>query len=608
MTPKRPPARRYNTGSSSSSNERSHKRARTAFSPSPVTSDSEQDSDVLKVYLVQAKLGPAEITELYQLVESCPEHGGDLHLQLVPEVIESDIIITAVRMKRRLERHVDWKIARQKAIVTPQWLKDSVEAGHGLPCGKYAAIGELIEETIENCPDPDNCDDCSHSHDHPRSQSMKPPSSAKGVANPSPAVEPTPARVHANWRARYVCQRASPLKCPNQDLVEALSVLCRDRELEGLHPNALAYQRAVAVIKSYPHKIDQDNLESEVSKLPGMGGKIFSKVQEFLEKGSISEVQETLASDRYQTLSTFATIYGIGPGKAQHFYDMGMRTISDLERYYDIDPPSAEEGYSATSVESMQAVERLLREMEDWGYDVTFTPNGKRVPSKTSKRGNKPPDLTVPVALALRGEFDLPIPREEVEEMRDVVMRELDELQPGCVSTIVGGYRRGKPQSNDVDIVFSHTDWENGAEIIKGLCTRLTAHMHRKGLITHVMHLSGFHAHDALKTDHWDSLEKSLCVFRLPETPTSGPRLHRRLDLIFAAPQSYWTAVIGWTGSKMFQRDLRLWAKQERGMKFDSNGLTRRHDTRLYLPKSEKEVFSILGLDWIDPTMRNADV
>ena len=32
------------------------------------------------------------------------------------------------------------------------------------------------------------------------------------------------------------------------------------------------------------------------------------------------------------------------------------------------------------------------------------------------------------------------IPRDEVEEMRRVVMRELDEVQPGCVSTIVGGY------------------------------------------------------------------------------------------------------------------------------------------------------------------------
>ena len=35
---------------------------------------------------------------------------------------------------------------------------------------------------------------------------------------------------------------------------------------------------------------------------------------------------------------------------------------------------------------------------------------------------------------------------------------------------------------------------------------------------------------------------------------------------------------------------------------------TRRHDTKRFLPKSEKEVFDILGLPWIDPTMRNADV
>lgn len=32
------------------------------------------------------------------------------------------------------------------------------------------------------------------------------------------------------------------------------------------------------------------------------------------------------------------------------------------------------------------------------------------------------------------------IPREEVEEIGRVVMRELDALEPGCVSTIVGGY------------------------------------------------------------------------------------------------------------------------------------------------------------------------
>lgn len=31
------------------------------------------------------------------------------------------------------------------------------------------------------------------------------------------------------------------------------------------------------------------------------------------------------------------------------------------------------------------------------------------------------------------------IPRDEVEEMGRVVTRELEELEPGCVSTIVGG-------------------------------------------------------------------------------------------------------------------------------------------------------------------------
>lgn len=32
------------------------------------------------------------------------------------------------------------------------------------------------------------------------------------------------------------------------------------------------------------------------------------------------------------------------------------------------------------------------------------------------------------------------IPRTEVEEMGRVVMQELEDLEPGCVSTIAGGY------------------------------------------------------------------------------------------------------------------------------------------------------------------------
>ena len=33
----------------------------------------------------------------------------------------------------------------------------------------------------------------------------------------------------------------------------------------------------------------------------------------------------------------------------------------------------------------------------------------------------------------------------------------------------------------------------------------------------------------------------------------------------------------------------------------------RRRDSKAYYPKNEREVFEILGLEWVHPTMRNAD-
>ena len=58
--------------------------------------------------------------------------------------------------------------------------------------------------------------------------------------------------------------------------------------------------------------------------------------------------------------------------------------------------------------------------------------------------------------------------------------------------------------------------------------------------------LAGFHSHNPLRTTHWDSLEKSLTVFMLPPSSPFYSGTRRRLDLIFAPPEVYWTAVVGW--------------------------------------------------------------
>ena len=82
-----------------------------------------------------------------------------------------------------------------------------------------------------------------------------------------------------------------------------------------------------------------------------------------------------------------------------------------------------------------------------------------------------------------------------MEEIGRVIKEELEDLEPGCVSTIVGGYamllvalqlrlihivrryRRGKLESNDVDIVFTHPDGTK----VKGLCKRFVRRLYDLG-------------------------------------------------------------------------------------------------------------------------------
>ncbi|EIW53979.1 Nucleotidyltransferase [Trametes versicolor FP-101664 SS1] len=559
----------------------------------------------IKVYLVQAKLDAAAIAELLTL--------GERHTKGVCEnAADADIILTAISMRRRFERHVPWDIATSKAVVTPQWLRDSIEHGSALPCGDYVAIEDLHETTVKNCPDcnckPCACADSSASALSPSSSPRRsaahgpghlpsPPTSpctsrhdASGQAAPIPAhlLPPDPPNVtdleKLNYMSLYACQRASPLVCPNQDLARELDIIRQSRALEGEDRSALSYQRAISVIKAYPERIRS---LKQVQKLPYIGVKISGLVDEFLDNGHISEAQTIKSSERFRTLSLFTSIYGIGPHAARRLFALGLRSLADLEIYYGVEPSS-----SPTQPSQIVEVEPEKSRQAGW-----------KGPGKDKDKGGQDEGLGeswIRVALGLREDLSKMIPRDEVEEIGRVVMRELDALEPGCVSTIVGGYRRGKTESNDVDIVFTHPD----AGKVKGLCKRFVKHLHERGMVTHVMHLSSFHAHDPLRTTHWDTLEKSLTVFVLPRAGA----VRRRLDLIFAPPEVYWTAVVGWSGSIMFQRDLRQWAKDRCGMKFDSSGITRRYDSKEFHPRTEKEVFELLGLEWVDPVWRNADL
>jgi DNA polymerase mu len=54
-------------------------------------------------------------------------------------------------------------------------------------------------------------------------------------------------------------------------------------------------------------------------------------------------------------------------------------------------------------------------------------------------------------------------------------------------------------------------------------------------------------------SNNFDNLDKAFVVFKLP-----GPgHIHRRVDFISAPKERYAAAVLSWSGSMMFERDLK---------------------------------------------------
>ena len=169
---------------------------------------------------------------------------------------------------------------KTKAVVTPQWLCDSVSHGRPMPCEDYVAVQDLHEPTVEHCAEC-NCKPCACSGPsisptpfmssrppQPGGAPSRPLSPPASISPPSPSVTerkawaapiprnllppdpPISTDVHKlSHTSRYACQRASPLVCLNQDLVRALDTIRQSRMLEGEDRSALSYERAASIIK-----------------------------------------------------------------------------------------------------------------------------------------------------------------------------------------------------------------------------------------------------------------------------------------------------------------------------------------------------------------------
>ncbi|KZV99651.1 Nucleotidyltransferase [Exidia glandulosa HHB12029] len=554
MSQRRPAATTHTSSSSS----------RSAFSPvrqGPLSG--------ISVYIIQPKLSASEIGQLFGLAEQ-------LGATISSDIAKADVIVTAIAMRARLERHLSWAVAQTKDVVTPAWLHDCAKQRVRLSAQLYPAIHigtRPLSTSASPAPSRKRKASSSPAKSPGADAKLKsartatpPPESALPTPALRPALPPPSLLERFPPTSRFSVQRLHPLVCPNQALIKELAIIRRARELEGEDRSALSYMRAISAIKAHPTELKSSK---EAKTIPFVGSKILGMVGEFLKHGAVSEASELRVSERYKGLCELTTIHGIGPTRAREFYARGLTSLDELDRYYGVVVP---DGYGnwirnedvEALAEDEDGVESIIRE-----------------------------------ALALREDLTQTIPRAEVERIARAVADELEAIEPGCLHTICGGYRRGKPASNDVDIVFTHPE----ARRIRGLCTRLVDRLKSAGIVSRSWsHNQTYRKLGEGPRVHDPGLDKSLVVLRLAPDPCA-----RRVDLIFAPPESYWAAVVGWTGSIMFERDLRLWAK-EKNLKFNDSGLTRRVDTKLIPANDEREVFQLCGLEYIEPEWRNADL
>lgn len=346
--------------------------------------------------------------------------------------------------------------------------------------------------------------------------------------------------------SKYECFRPTPLDHANKGLVAELSKIAHHRYLTGNARSELSYNRAIAALKAYPRDVKSGE---EAALIRGIGPKIVGLVEEYLETGRVEVAREVQNSEQLTVLDRFTRIHGVGPKIAQHWYDLGLKSLEDLEE-------AASQG--------------IIKLQQDQIIGIKYYED-----------------------------FQKPILRKEVEQILQIVQKHSTGMFGDSVLVeMTGGYRRGKLLSGDADILIHPV--RKGAG--KGdILEKLVKALKDAGYIKDILSISKSSSSGKGKAKKIDGLDLCFMAFK----PTSDSPMHR-VDLIVSSQEAYPFAQLGWTGSRQFERSIRLFCSRERGLTLTDHGLTMAgNGQEVGEFAEERDIFEFLGVPYQEPSKRN---
>ncbi len=259
----------------------------------------------------------------------------------------------------------------------------------------------------------------------------------------------------------------------------------------------------------------------------GLNGKLREKVVEFVTTGHMAEADYARQHRAPDSIEAFMNVYGIGPKKALDLIQEGYRTIPELRAAAITNPKLLNKNQRI----GLQYYEQLLER----------------------------------------------IPRVEMDQHATKLMT----LKPVALEgVIVGSYRRGRPDSGDIDMLIRTADATIDAPA--ALAAYVTA-LKAAGYIKEVL----------AQGDH-----KCLAICQLPGFSA------RRLDLLVTPPEEFPFAVLYFTGSDGFNVRMRQIAV-ETGFTLNEHGIKHiKTGANVIGLKSERDIFTMLKMEWREATER----
>ena len=285
------------------------------------------------------------------------------------------------------------------------------------------------------------------------------------------------------------------------------------------------FKKALDSINKYP--IDKPITSSaELLHLEGVGRGIATRIDEIIRTGSLSELAQEIKGEAKSTIiQQLAGISGIGEVTARKLVDQGVTSLDDLQ----------------------------------------------------NKVGQGQITLTHHMVKGLKYHDQIiqKIPREEIDDIRQIVIQSFAHQQSSLKIEICGSYRRGCRVSSDIDVLMTGQ--------IEGGLPRIVAELTRSGLLI-----------DNL-TSNGQTKYMGICAH--PEV-----KVGRRIDIRLVEPDSYYPALLYFTGSKALNQRMRQTAI-ELGLTLNEYGLFRQSEK--IRVNSEKDIFDYLGLTYLSPPERD---